>query len=132
MLSPWPQRNMPSMASARKTTPPVVVPDQRAAAPAPSGMWRLIELEPPESKDFDDARLEWRRLFSEFLRTFFIVLAGAGGAGVRGASGGGGGPATAGYTPPPPRAGHPPFLWPHHRSAPSPPVHPCLCRRRGL
>src|SRR4051794_41790999 len=88
MLSPWPQRNMPSMASARKTTPPVVVPDQRAAAPAPSGMWRLIELEPPESKDFDDARLEWRRLFSEFLGTFFLVLAGAGGAVVSAQSGG--------------------------------------------
>src|SRR3954451_14810932 len=88
MLPPCPQRNMPSMASAGKTTPPVVVPDQRTAAPARSGMWRLIELEPPESKDFDDARLEWRRLFSEFLGTFFLVLAGAGGAVVSAQSGG--------------------------------------------
>src|SRR3954452_5216333 len=86
MLSRWPRRNMPSMASAGKTTPPVVVPDQRAAAPARSGMWRLVELEPPWSHDFDDARLEWRRLFSEFLGTFLLVLAGAGGAVVDAAS----------------------------------------------
>lgn len=30
--------------------------------------------------DFDDSRYEWRRLFSELLGTFFLVLVGAGGA----------------------------------------------------
>src|SRR3954463_10285210 len=48
----------------------------------------LIELESPWSREFDDARTEWRRLFSEFLGTFMLVLAGAGGAVVDAASGG--------------------------------------------
>jgi aquaporin Z len=48
----------------------------------------LVSLESPWSHDFDDARLEWRRLFSEFLGTFLLVLAGAGGAVVDAASGG--------------------------------------------
>jgi len=48
----------------------------------------LIELESPWSREFDDARTEWRRLFSEFLGTFLLVLAGAGGAVVDAASGG--------------------------------------------
>ena len=30
--------------------------------------------------NFDDPRQEWRRLFSELLGTFFLVLAAAGGA----------------------------------------------------
>jgi aquaporin Z len=48
----------------------------------------LRELELPWSRDFDDPRLEWRRLFSEFLGTFFLVLVGAGGAVVDVASSG--------------------------------------------
>jgi aquaporin Z len=48
----------------------------------------LLALESPWSHDFDDARLEWRRLFSEFLGTFLLVLVGAGGAVVDAASGG--------------------------------------------
>ena len=48
----------------------------------------LRALELPWSRDFDDPRLEWRRLFSEFLGTFFLVLVGAGGAVVDAASGG--------------------------------------------
>jgi len=48
----------------------------------------LTALESPWSHDFDDVRLEWRRLFSEFLGTFLLVLAGAGGAMVDAASGG--------------------------------------------
>jgi aquaporin Z len=48
----------------------------------------LIELESPWSREFDDVRTEWRRLFSEFLGTFLLVLAGAGGAVVNAASGG--------------------------------------------
>ncbi len=45
-------------------------------------------LEFPWSHDFDDPRLEWRRLFSEFFGTFLLVLVGAGGAVVDAASGG--------------------------------------------
>src|SRR3954470_15653607 len=48
----------------------------------------LLALESPWSHDFDDVLLEWRRLFSEFLGTFLLVLAGAGGAVVDAASGG--------------------------------------------
>ena len=40
----------------------------------------LLALEYPGVGDFDDATLEWRRLFSELLGTFFLVLVGAGGA----------------------------------------------------
>jgi aquaporin Z len=50
------------------------------------GAVRVLELE--FSRDFDDPRLEWRRLFSEFLGTFFLVLVGAGGAVVDAASDG--------------------------------------------
>jgi aquaporin Z len=48
----------------------------------------LVELESPWSKDFDSPLVEWRRLFSEFLGTFFLVLVGAGGAVVDATSGG--------------------------------------------
>lgn len=41
---------------------------------------RLLALEGPRSPDFDDPAQEWRRLFSEILGTFLLVLAGAGGA----------------------------------------------------
>ncbi len=39
----------------------------------------LLALEFGYRKDFDDPRLEWRRLFSEMLGTFFLVLVAAGG-----------------------------------------------------
>jgi aquaporin Z len=48
----------------------------------------LIDLESPWSKEFDSPLVEWRRLFSEFLGTFLLVLVGAGGAVVDAASGG--------------------------------------------
>jgi aquaporin Z len=49
------------------------------AEPAPS-FWRAVfSLEKPAA-DFDDPKLEWRRLFSEMLGTFLLVLVGAGGA----------------------------------------------------
>jgi aquaporin Z len=51
-------------------------------------MAALLAMESPWSREFDDARTEWRRLFSEFLGTFLLVLAGAGGAVVDAASGG--------------------------------------------
>jgi aquaporin Z len=41
---------------------------------------RLLELEFGKTWDFDDPKHEWRRLFSELLGTFFLVLVGAGGA----------------------------------------------------
>lgn len=49
--------------------------------------WReaVAGLERPAT-DFDDPRLEWRRLFSELLGTFFLVLVGAGGAVVNASS----------------------------------------------
>ena len=40
----------------------------------------MFALEYPGLGEFDDPKLEWRRLFSELLGTFFLVLVGAGGA----------------------------------------------------
>ena len=40
----------------------------------------MVELTFGKVGDFDDASLEWRRLFAELLGTFFLVLVGAGGA----------------------------------------------------
>jgi aquaporin Z len=40
----------------------------------------LLALEFPATLEFDDPALEWRRLFSELLGTFMLVMAGAGGA----------------------------------------------------
>ena len=39
----------------------------------------LLELELPTSSEFDDPALEWKRLFSELLGTFLLVVVGAGG-----------------------------------------------------
>ena len=39
----------------------------------------VLALEFGDRKDFDDPRREWRRLFSELLGTFALVLAAAGG-----------------------------------------------------
>lgn len=50
---------------------------------------RLLALESPRGFDFDDPAHEWRRLFSEILGTFMLVLAGAGGAVVNAVSHGG-------------------------------------------
>src|SRR3954464_15578612 len=48
----------------------------------------LATLESPWSHKLDSPPLEWRRLFSEFVGTFFLVLVGAGGAVVDAASDG--------------------------------------------
>src|SRR2546428_3088670 len=48
----------------------------------------LLALESPASLDFDDPALEWRRLFSEILGTFLLVMAGAGAVVVGAVSGG--------------------------------------------
>jgi aquaporin Z len=58
----------------------VAVTDAHRVVPAPSARRALLSLEYPGIADFDDPSLEWRRLFSELLGTFFLVLAGAGGA----------------------------------------------------
>ncbi len=50
---------------------------------------RLLALESPATFDFDDSAHEWRRLFSEVLGTFLLVLAGAGGGVVDAVSHGG-------------------------------------------
>ena len=41
--------------------------------------WELLDLEFGSKADFDDPSLEWRRLFSELLGTFMLVLVAAGG-----------------------------------------------------
>jgi aquaporin Z len=51
-----------------------------AASPATTGRRALLALEYPGLTEFDDPSLEWRRLFSELLGTFLLVLVGAGGA----------------------------------------------------
>jgi aquaporin Z len=73
------------MADAPKD--PAPAPDAAAEAPGydlagvplTPRAHHLLELEFGDRKDFDDPRLEWRRLFSEMLGTFMLVLVAAGG-----------------------------------------------------
>ncbi len=46
----------------------------------PAFVAELFDGQPVWARDFDDLSYEWRRLFSELLGTFFLVLVGAGGA----------------------------------------------------
>src|SRR3989442_5457218 len=56
------------------------VPQERSALEMLSPRARqLLALEFGSKAQFDDARLEWRRLFSELLGTFMLVLVAAGG-----------------------------------------------------
>ncbi len=58
-------------------------PDSQSGAATEAAKQRahaLLELEFGHKWDFDDPKHEWRRLFSELLGTFFLVLVGAGGA----------------------------------------------------
>lgn len=50
-----------------------------AGTPLAARTAHLLALEFGDRKDFDDPRLEWRRMFSEMLGTFFLVLVAAGG-----------------------------------------------------
>jgi len=70
--------------------PPVAVsvPAQTGPPPHESRLQHLISLEPSTDGNFDDPRLEWRRLFSELLGTFLLVTVGAGGGVVGAASSG--------------------------------------------
>src|ERR1017187_1257173 len=53
---------------------------QQAPAPSPTGALARYEQGVIDRiNDFNDPRQEWRRLFSELLGTFFLVLAAAGG-----------------------------------------------------
>ncbi len=52
---------------------------QFAGLPLSPRSRHLLALEFGDRRDFDDPRLEWRRLFSELLGTFFLVLVAAGG-----------------------------------------------------
>ena len=54
------------------------VPVERESETVKHRTWRGINV---NLKDFDDPRLEWRRLFGEAFGTFFLVLV-ASGAGV--------------------------------------------------
>src|SRR5207244_6332513 len=75
--------------AARGREQVVVVDGRPLHIPPEAGSRRAwLALEFPGLGDFDDARLEWRRLFSELLGTFLLVLAGAGGAVVGAVSGG--------------------------------------------
>ena len=61
----------------RPVTDPTVQADP--AVQALPRVRQLLMLEFGDRKDFDDPRLEWRRLFSELLGTFALVLVAAGG-----------------------------------------------------
>ena len=64
------------MADERMSTPGVI----GASPEAERRRQGLSELELGREGDFDDPSREWRRLFSELLGTFLLVLVGAGGA----------------------------------------------------
>src|SRR5664279_4180128 len=58
------------------------MPDQELPSPIIHDTQRanhMLMLEFGDRKDFDDPKLEYRRLFSELLGTFFLVLVAAGG-----------------------------------------------------
>ena len=77
MSGPDPTPGVPSAPAPR----PGATPAASAPPPHPGDRARaLLGLEYPGLLQFDDPTLEWRRLFSELLGTFMLVLAGAGGA----------------------------------------------------
>src|SRR3954452_4771829 len=89
VMAPEPPRTtIVAMASEDVATGHAEIPGQREQERSHSGARRLIELELPGGREFDDPAYEWRRLFSEVLGTFLLVLAGAGGAVVNAQSGG--------------------------------------------
>ena len=61
---------------AQPTTPPDSTPRVSLNLTHPGDMLESLE---NVFADFDDPRQEWRRLFSELLGTFFLVLVAAGG-----------------------------------------------------
>ena len=67
------------MTDAPKDPAPPATAFDLAGVPLTPRAHHLLELEFGDRKDFDDPRLEWRRLFSELLGTFMLVLVAAGG-----------------------------------------------------
>jgi aquaporin Z len=74
------------MTESAGQTPAEVAPGASTGPDLPSAVLplmprthHLLMLEFGNRKDFDDPRLEWRRLFSEMLGTFMLVLVAAGG-----------------------------------------------------
>jgi aquaporin Z len=62
--------------------------DRAAHQRHPAFIASLLEREPVWARDFENLSYEWRRLFSEILGTFFLVLVAAGGGVIGAASGG--------------------------------------------
>ena len=67
---------MAEQRAVSEATPP---PEDGAGLPFAPRTRHLLMLEFGDRDDFDDPRLEWRRLFSELLGTFMLVLVAAGG-----------------------------------------------------
>ncbi len=74
------------MTESAGQAPAEVAPSTSAGSDLAAGVLPLVPrthhllmLEFGDRKDFDDPRLEWRRLFSELLGTFMLVLVAAGG-----------------------------------------------------
>src|SRR5438105_1346755 len=62
---------------ARANLPFQTMASELHTDPAHSARAALLALEYPGTRDFDDPSLEWRRLFSELLGTFMLVLVGS-------------------------------------------------------
>ena len=71
MVSSW---ECDRRSSHDRDRPPAAGDDQPAVSPFVPRAHHLLTLEFGDRKDFDDPRLEWRRLFSELLGTFVLVL----------------------------------------------------------
>jgi aquaporin Z len=71
-------RSMP--VGSAQASMPATMASELHTDPAHAARSALLALEYPGMRDFDDPSLEWRRLFSELLGTFMLVLVGAGGA----------------------------------------------------
>ena len=67
------------MSEQRAVSEPPTTPDGGAGLTFGPRTRHMLMLEFGSRADFDDPRLEWRRLFSELLGTFMLVLAAAGG-----------------------------------------------------
>jgi len=84
----WKVQGMPTDdVRAAAATVPIPMQAGPPSAPAPR-VPGWLALEVGSRADFDNPRLEWRRLFSELFGTFLLVLVGAGGAVVNAASAG--------------------------------------------
>ena len=67
------------MAEQRAVSETTPAAEDGAGLPFAPRTRHLLMLEFGDRDDFDDPRLEWRRLFSELLGTFMLVLVAAGG-----------------------------------------------------